>query len=78
MSKLPKRSRPRYQSAAEGPSTPEIDDPAPDVEPPTKADADWAASNMNEDWHDDKVPDEVWDALADEAEARDRLERGLI
>jgi hypothetical protein len=62
-----------HKSAADWPSTPEIDgitwETGPDPD-----DLLWAAENLNDD---EFVPDEVLDLLADEAAALDRLERGL-
>lgn len=48
---------------------------------PSEEDRQWASENLNEDDDDhaqDQPPDEFYDALADEADAIDRLERGLL
>ena len=46
--------------------------------PPTEADAVWW-SEQNDTWDaDDEPPDAYWDQLAQEAEAQDRIDRGLL
>lgn len=46
---------------------------------PDPADSQWAAENLNDDWHaDETIPDEVLDQRAEEAEAQDLYERGLL
>lgn len=46
--------------------------------PPTEADAAWW-SEQNDTWDSvEEPPDSWWDQLAGEAEAQDRLERGLL
>ena len=71
----------RFLTPLEWPSTPEIDGFTWEAGPePSKADRTWAAENLNGDgWHDqdEPVPDEVYDLMSDEAEARDRIERGI-
>ena len=72
MNKLP-RQRPAIDaSAAEWPSwTDEV------RFVPTDADAAWAAEHLNEDDGETADDDPLWETLADEAMAQDRLERGL-
>jgi hypothetical protein len=68
---IPQRSS--YKSAADWPSTPEIDGVTWGIGPDPD-DILWAAENLNDN---DSVPDDILDLLADEARALDRLERGL-
>ena len=67
----------RSASAADWPSTPEIDGRVWNIGPEPE-DARWAATHLNgDDWHtEEQVPDDALDRLAGEAEALDRLERG--
>ncbi len=66
----------QYQSAKDWPYTPEIDGYQWN---PTTEDAAWAAANLNDgDGHTtDNPPEDVLEQMAGEAEAMDRLERGL-
>jgi hypothetical protein len=46
---------------------------------PDPADAKWAAENLNDDWHaDEAVPDDCYDRRAEEFQARDLYERGIL
>ena len=67
MSKLRRTSRPRYDSAAEWPASHEIDGHSWELGP---------SENPDQPDDDETPPDEYWNALRDESEAMDRLERG--
>lgn len=74
MGSLRRNSTRRYRSAV---VWPEWTDEVRVELGPDPADAAWWAS-QNTDWHSDNSPSDIlYDLLADEAAAQDRIERGL-
>jgi hypothetical protein len=71
---IPDKSR--YRSAADWPSSPEIDGFVWELGPePSEAGAQWAAEHLNDD---EPMPDDAIDRLAGEVEAQDRIENGHL